>query len=114
MGRSRCGEEGGGIRGGMEKVEGCGWEVEDEVEEESKEGSEGNDRMKVGGVVLIECKKTFCSNLSGAPPYNACDKKCATMGPSMSVIIYIDHQLTSSLTFTSIPGVERRCSTQVV
>ena len=46
-----------------------------------------------------------------------CDKKCATMdheGPSMSVIIYIDHQLTLPLMFTSIPGVEIRRSTQVV
>ena len=46
-----------------------------------------------------------------------CDKKSATMdheGPSMSVIIYIDHQLTQPVKFTSIPGVERRCSTQVV
>ena len=49
--------------------------------------------------------------------HHACDKKCATMdheGPSMSVIIYIDHQLTLSLMFTSIPEVERRHSTQVV
>ena len=47
----------------------------------------------------------------------ASDKKCATMdheGPSMSVIIYSDHQLTLFLMFTSIPGVERRRSTQVV
>ena len=46
-----------------------------------------------------------------------CDKKCATMdheGPSMSVINYIDHQLTLSLMFTSIPVVDRRRSTQVV
>ena len=35
-------------------------------------------------------------------------------GPSMSVIIYIDHQLTQSSMFTSIPGVERRRSIQVV
>ena len=34
--------------------------------------------------------------------------------PSMSVIIYIDHQLTLSLMFASIPGMERRHSTQVV
>ena len=49
--------------------------------------------------------------------HHVSDKKCATMdheGPSMSVIIYIDHQLTQLLTFTSIPGVERRCSTQVI
>ena len=35
--------------------------------------------------------------------HHMCDKKCATMdheGPSMSVIIYIDHQLTSPLMFT--------------
>ena len=47
----------------------------------------------------------------------ACDKKCATMdheGPSMSVIIYIDHQLTLFLMFISILGEERRHSTQVV
>ena len=68
--------------------------------------------------VLNEFKKTFSNNLSGAPPHHVCARKCATMGhegPSMSVIIYIDHQLTSpSLMFPSIPGVERRCSTQVV
>ena len=49
--------------------------------------------------------------------HQVCDKKCATMdheGPSMSVIIYIDHQLTLPLMFISIPGVERRRSTQVV
>ena len=49
--------------------------------------------------------------------HHVCDKKCATMdheGPSMSVIIYIDHKITSPLMFTSIPGVERRRSTQVV
>ena len=49
--------------------------------------------------------------------HHVCDKKCATMdheGPSMSVIIYIDHQLTQPLMFTSIPGEERRRSTQVV
>ena len=49
--------------------------------------------------------------------HRVCDKKCATMdheSPSISFIIYNDHQLTSSLMFTSIPGVERRSSTQVV
>ena len=49
--------------------------------------------------------------------HHVCDKKCATMdheGPSISVIIYIDHQLTLSLMFTSISEVERRRSTQVV
>ena len=45
--------------------------------------------------VPTEFKKTFCNNLSGAPPYHACHRKCAKMdheGPSMSVIIYNDHQ----------------------
>ena len=46
-----------------------------------------------------------------------CDKKCATKdheGSLTLVIIDTDHQLTLSLMFTSTPGVERRCSTQVV
>ena len=67
--------------------------------------------------MLIEFKKTFCNKISGAPLHHLCAKKCATMdheGPSMSVIIYIDHQLTQPLMFTSIPGVERRRFAQVV
>ena len=50
---------------------------------------------------------------------HVCNMKRAIMdhegeGPSMSVIIFINRQLTLSLMFTSTPGVERRCSTQVV
>ena len=82
---------------------------------------------------LLACSLTFptttSSLLIGITSYIAlainyldfqhyvCDKKSATMdheGPSMSVIIYIDHQLTSLFMFTSIPVVERRRSTQVV
>ena len=43
--------------------------------------------------------------------HHMCDKKCATMDHEGPSIIYIDHQLTASLMFTSIPGVERRRST---
>ena len=102
----RGGGEGWGRRGGVEE--------EGRVGEKRSCGGGGEGWERRGGVGeegrggVGEQGRDFHFH------HHMCDKKCETMdheGPSMSVI---DHQLTLPLMFTSIPGVERRCSIQVV
>ena len=73
-----------------------------------------NDQIKSVSEIIIS--HYIINNYQLDFQHHVYDEKCATMdheGPSMSAIIYMDHQLTSFLMFTSIPRVERRRSTQV-
>ena len=91
------------------KVHQCQWRGG--VGEEGRCWGGGEGRGRRGGGGVGEEGRHFHFQ------HHMCDMKCATMdheGPSMSVIIYIDHQLTLPLMFTSIPVVERIRSTPVV
>ena len=119
-GRGKGGGEGWGRRGGVGEEGkggggGEGWGRRGGVGEEGRGGGGGEGWGRRGG--WLEEGKGGEKGRDFYFQHHVCDKKCATMdheGPSISVIIYIDHQLTLSLMFTSISEVERRRSTQVV
>ena len=109
----RIREEWGGGRGGGSEGEGRRMKWREQRMEEG-----GGNRDKRRGMTESWEEGWSQCYFKAKQLFHLCGKKCTTMGregPSMSGIIYNDHELTlPPLMFTSIPGVERRCSTQVV